>query len=489
MSVEHIDFYGVDRATRLPIFAVDVPTRYFFVAAPILIAAIYCYLHLYLIRLSEALGKAPARVDGVRLGDAVAPWLITDAALHFRRWRRRDNSAAPRTLERISSVFNVILAWGLGPFVLAALFYLSLPARDFWITVTAGVLLCAGLMSCLASLDAMFHALRAKYGARQTSALKPKIALPICLCALLSVVGMSYTATEVAVPWPKKLQKLQKLQLRGEQIFERPAGWVPYHVARKQFRVIWCQREAPDENCIHSLTLQGDFKEEFEGLRRSVLADMRRPDWNKKGRRKPDFRNADLVSSFLVGANLEHARLQGANLNRVKLEGAQLRLAKLDGASLKHAWMEMANLRRAELKNVSLNEARLEGAVLNHSNLTGARMVETRLINSQMEGTTLHFVRLAGKTTKPNILDGTDLRGSTFDGGVLRHVDLRPVSFDSDTDFRNAFLDGSVRMSDAFRVQMGDPCQMGERSDRGGCCLFRSLARMDRSGSKRTKNR
>ena len=52
MGVEHIDFYGVDRATKLPVVGVDVPTRSFFFAAPILIAAIYGYFHLYLERVA-----------------------------------------------------------------------------------------------------------------------------------------------------------------------------------------------------------------------------------------------------------------------------------------------------------------------------------------------------------------------------------------------------------------------------------------------------
>ena len=33
MSVKHIDFYGVDRATKLPLINVEVPTRLFFLAA------------------------------------------------------------------------------------------------------------------------------------------------------------------------------------------------------------------------------------------------------------------------------------------------------------------------------------------------------------------------------------------------------------------------------------------------------------------------
>ncbi|XDA96479.1 hypothetical protein AB1M95_10040 [Sulfitobacter sp. LCG007] len=117
-GVDHVDFYGVDRATKLPLVDVEVPTRYFFLAAPMLIAAIHCYFHLYLIRLWDALGAAPQRLKGVRLGDAVAPWLVSDAALHLRSRLRQDNSTTRRPLELIATVLNLVLASGFGLFVL-----------------------------------------------------------------------------------------------------------------------------------------------------------------------------------------------------------------------------------------------------------------------------------------------------------------------------------------------------------------------------------
>ncbi len=94
-GVEHIDFYGVDRATKLPLVDVSVPTRYFFYAAPILTAAIFCYFHLYLIRLWDALGAARPKVNATWLGTAISPWLVTDAALHLRRRLRADNCTPP----------------------------------------------------------------------------------------------------------------------------------------------------------------------------------------------------------------------------------------------------------------------------------------------------------------------------------------------------------------------------------------------------------
>jgi len=43
-------------------------------------------------------------------------------------------------------------------------------------------------------------------------------------------------------------------------------------------------------------------------------------------------------------------------------------------------------------------------------------------------------------------------------------VNLTLAIFDERTDFLNAFHDGSVRMSDMFREQMGNPCQLEEDS-------------------------
>ncbi|MDJ0638025.1 MAG: hypothetical protein QNJ20_04265 [Paracoccaceae bacterium] len=84
MGVEHIDFYGVDRNTQLPLVSVSVPTRLFFYAAPLLTAAVYIYFHLYLIRLFYELGAAEETVQGKPLGQIVSPWLVSDAALWLR---------------------------------------------------------------------------------------------------------------------------------------------------------------------------------------------------------------------------------------------------------------------------------------------------------------------------------------------------------------------------------------------------------------------
>ena len=188
MGVEHIDFYGVDRATALPLVNVEVPTRFFFVAAPILIAAIYGYFHLYLIRLWDALGAAPARLNGIRLGDAIAPWLVADAALVYRARKRKDNCATPRTLERPAALLNLLLAWGFGLIVLAALWWFSLPARTFWMAAIAATSFIISLFAAFASLETLFRRLGKRNQMQKIRAFRRWTVYPLLAVVLAGMV-------------------------------------------------------------------------------------------------------------------------------------------------------------------------------------------------------------------------------------------------------------------------------------------------------------
>lgn len=130
MGVQHIDFYGVDRATDLPLVNVAVPTWLFFYAAPLLITAVYGYFHLYLIRLWDALGTAEPTVNGRPLGDAITPWLVSDVALKLRATTRDPTCVTPRAVEIPNAVWNTLFAWVAGPGILGWLWWASMPARD-----------------------------------------------------------------------------------------------------------------------------------------------------------------------------------------------------------------------------------------------------------------------------------------------------------------------------------------------------------------------
>ncbi|TDX18411.1 pentapeptide repeat-containing protein [Rhodovulum visakhapatnamense] len=103
--------------------------------------------------------------------------------------------------------------------------------------------------------------------------------------------------------------------------------------------------------------------------------------------------------------------------------------------------------------------AQLTDTFLAGANLIGAQMEGADLSWVQMEGADLSMSFLTGVRFEPLIIQSANLRAVTNGGGALRFADLRSVNFNEETDFRNAFLDGSVQITDGFRKQMGDPCQ------------------------------
>ncbi len=268
-------------------------------------------------------------------------------------------------------VLNFLLAWGFGWGVIALLWWLSMPARWFLMTAVSGV----ALLSCLSIGGASYGMCcnrmrtagsRAKlgiwYGVRALSAF---------LLLAFGIIFYSYQKTEGSI------QHIAKLSLIGEEIVERPEGWLPHDIARKDFRAEWCARESPTD-CSNLGDREGDFQSEWQTRRDIALSDMRRPDWHKPRRPKPDFRNASLFRTFLSGADLSDALL-------------------------------------------------------------------------------------TAQPTDITLLEDTNLRAAANDGGARRFVDLTDIEFNAQTDFRNAFLDGSVAYADAFARQMGAsqarPCQ------------------------------
>ena len=467
MGVEHIDFYGVDRATKLPLIGVNVPTRYFFVAAPILITGIYGYFHLYLIRLWDALSIAPSRTKGTRFGETISPWLVTDAALHLRLWFRTDNCTPPRSMEMLATLLNGFIAWGFGLLVLYFLWTLSFAARTFWITGIAGVSFgLAGFMG-YSSLSMMLDRMWKSHDG-SASYLWSKAHQMVFGVGVICMIGVQgYQRTSGSI------ERLAGLNLYGENIIEKPAGWLSPDIARADFLAVWCKREDV-KDCKKLGDHEAGFDKEWKVRRSAALADMRRPDWAKTGKPKPNFRDAELAFAFLSGAdlsgaqmqriNLIEAQMEGASLSYAQMQGANLWRAQMDGASLIGAQLQGANLWRAQLLGANFNGAQMQDSLLSETqmqgaNLTFAQMQGTDFSDAQMRGAALHFSQLTGTINHPSVFKGTDLSSVINNRGMLRLVDLRPAVFDAATDFRNTFLDGTVMMTQAFRDQMGNPCQ------------------------------
>ncbi|MCA0869707.1 pentapeptide repeat-containing protein [Seohaeicola saemankumensis] len=516
MGVEHIDFYGVDRATQLPLINVAVPTPLFFYAAPILTAAVYGYFHLYLIRLWDALGAAPARVNGDRLGDTISPWLVTDAALYLRLRLRGDNCATPRTMESASMLGNIALAWGFGPVILGFLWHASMPARQWEMTLIAGAFLLAALASGAASFAALILRMKHTSPDRSTSIWSMTWAKGVSLVLLPGILFYGYQSTSGSP------DRLARLDLSGQDLVEHPATWLPYPIARKDFLATWCKRENITD-CADLGDRQQEFDAEWRTRRSAALAALKKPHWNGSANGEPDLRGADLSRAFLAGTDLSEAQMQrsdlstaqmegtdfsgaqmeGADLSTAQMEGADLSMAQMQGAVLTGAQMQGAVLREAQMEGAVLWGAQMEGAVLTGAHMqgadfsgaqmegavlwgaqmqgadfSGAQMEEAALSRAQMEGAVLWGAKmqgadlwgaqmegadlsralLTGTAKKLDLLHSTNLSASTNYGGALRFMDLTKTKFDSQTDWSNAFFDVSVIVPPNWRAQIGQPC-------------------------------
>ena len=504
MSIEHIDFYGVDRATTLPLVNVEVPTRAFFIAAPLLIAAIYIYFHLYLLRLWDALSTAPARIDKRPLGDVIAPWLITDAALHMRTNRREEYNppTTHRLLETTAMSLNFAIAWAFGVIVIGLLWWLSMPARSFGLTLSSALSLFAMLFTGTTSFAMLRRRMTSSDIRNRGNVLRGIPGLAVFLVLSVPLVLISYIRTEgeftrltevfptlapqedrlaaldthlFALAPTGRILTLAHLNLTGEQLIQRPQGWLPYAEAQKDYFATWCKREAaPCKHADLSETQERAFTDEWTIRRSAARVDLQTPYWNNVGAEKPDLRDAIMPGAFLSGSHLVGAQMQGADLSLAQMEGADLREAQMQWADLSFAQMEGADLREAQLlgadlslaqmERADLSYARMERATLSGAQMEGATLVDAQmegatLVDAQMEGADLSYSYMTGTDDRKDILGSTNLSASKNNGGALRLVDMTEIVFDARTDFRNAFMDGSVTMTDAFRSQLGDQCQ------------------------------
>ncbi len=170
MGIQDADFFSASKSTTLPVLNFSVNLLNFMVFAPVLITVLYAYLHGVIELLWRDLSRVPALVGGdyqkngnteqgavearvARNGETeeegepivtlMPVWLLIEAALIIRKWRRPDEPAPVviTPLSWIGTVTVFMLIWGAAPFVVGWFWLRSTVLHDFWLT--------AGLATCL----------------------------------------------------------------------------------------------------------------------------------------------------------------------------------------------------------------------------------------------------------------------------------------------------------------------------------------------------
>jgi uncharacterized protein YjbI with pentapeptide repeats len=445
MAHEDAHFFAVGVATTLPILGVEVPTVAFFVAAPLLITAFYCYLQVYLTGLWDAIAEAPARIDGDRLIDRVHPTLLAQTAVLYRAARRRDGSAPTRAFSDDMLAISIVLVWLTSPAMLALMLWQA--------TIRHDLVLSSVIVSCLAmALYAGGEGLRV---ARGMLAGRPRAEVHapwrwtrhlgmLSLCVVLALVtvvltdGRSILARslgdvarsgvdrqdsrghEAGEPgdgggWLILVEWLgpRQADLREAELSHRPPDWRSWDLWMEDFEQRWRQREGlsltePLGN--RAVAFREEAVERYANFIDTITAAR------LSG---ADLRGARAEGAFLAGADLRGAALDGARLRRAQLQGARLGTASLEGADLTGAAMQHADLTRATLDRADLADAGLQHANFASATMDGAALPGARAADANFKAATLRGANLNILDAPRAVFQRADLREASLQGAKL----------------------------------------------------------------------
>ncbi|MEE8455345.1 MAG: pentapeptide repeat-containing protein [Limibaculum sp.] len=409
------DFFAYGAETQLPLIGITVPVKAFFTVAPVLVAALYAYLHLYLMTLWDGLADAPARIDGQPLADRVFPWLISYAALWERNRRRKDGCAAPRALGRLVVFVSLLLGWLFGIAVMLGLWLRSMPAHEEWLTLWIGFWLwfaaLIGLTGFASAAKRMAGASRAQvaraHGVRRSWGAALAVAL-----AFLSWETTEGGLIPHATGTPPPL--LYRADLILAELTRKPPGWLPWHLWMEDFEEKFRRREGIAPGPDLTGEQETAFKKEATERYAEYISQLDAPDL-----RRADLRSAKMSSTFLPGANLRNAAMQGANLRNAKMQGGNLFRAKMQGATFLRAKMQGADLREVEMQGANLRSAAMQGAQLGWKWKKGDKLDGTRMQGDKRAGT-----RMQGADLREAQMQDADCNSAIFRGALLHSANV-----------------------------------------------------------------
>ncbi|MCX6827889.1 MAG: pentapeptide repeat-containing protein [candidate division Zixibacteria bacterium] len=403
-------------ATPLPIIQTAIPIATFYLVAPVLLLALYFYLHFYLQHLWTALGTLPAIFeDGRPLDQRAYPWPLNGLVRrHFEKLR----GTRPLMI-RLEEYTVIALAWWLVPFTLFC-FWLRYIPKHFW----RGTISHIFLIVVSIGAGVYFYHLHAQTlrgdkpkPVRIRTAWRERRVYPVFLVAIILVL-VSFNSIHVSS--------------RNQFVLLRTLGFNVF----ADFR----EKDISTRPDNYWLLTRGSRDSSVTGAR---LAGA-------------DIRCADATRAFLFNADLRRSNLRGAILDFAQLQRAKLDSAILDSASLRNASLQGASLFRAKVQGADLAGANLDSAILERALLPGASFVDVFLqfdeirelykklskgnyglqivhFMSDSRVATLRSANLLLANLDSATLIGTWLQGANLSRAKLRVANLRYANLDSAT--------------------------------------------------------
>ncbi len=303
--------------------------------------AAYFYLHFYLQKLWDEIGRLPALFpDGTPLHRKTDPWLLTDLVLaHSSRLKVRSSF-----LVSLQIWISVFLTWWVVPLTLLLFWNRYLDRQEFGGTVFHSVACGVAFSSAI-----FLHRVAAKTlsGARRAPFSWPSPFSPRKWSAPFATggaVAAILTAVAAGAIWGVRSGSIRNNYWPNQTGVH---SWVPKAMALYGFSPFADLRAA--ELSIKPATWKPEDTSATENVKGIQLSSA--------SLRYADMRASFLANSFLTSADLEGADLLGSNLEGSAVIDADLRGASLASADLKRAAMTRAKLDGAEIKYADFTNA------------------------------------------------------------------------------------------------------------------------------------
>ncbi len=440
-------------ATPLPIIQVNVPIVWFYYFAPIILAVLYAYFHLYLERFWRCLARLPLwHPDGRGLDDYVYPWLISSTFIRG----GIPQLAAKRFSARLEAWLSLLLAWWLVPIVLLFYWARYLSAHDWIGTLLHLVLI---FMTAAFALRFYFTAKNALTemsrspnsgagGESRLSALAllltrrqiwvsigSLVVLMACLAYLsaTAVWGLSTkTCEKQAGEWECRLFSA------GRRAWEA-IGFKP-QTEIKEHRFV--TKPENWDKLIAAPAAVSSFLETQRTL-------------NLNG---SNLREMEASDAFLPGSRIQHSKLQYADLRHAVLTGSRLLDVKLQGANLEDADFQHAQIDDVEFEGVFAKAARFNHAKFREGSSETRTSFSGIFHDVSFEGAEGQRLRFHSEGTETTLQEAR-LRDAKFDWAEFDGVDLSRARIEdtslanstfTDTDFSDAVINGAVLFRSRF---------------------------------------
>jgi len=429
LSTTDVTLVAGNSTLALPIVSTPIPITTFFVVGPMLVLAVFCYMHLAFQQLWEIASALPAVFpDGRPLHERAYPWVsVTLIRSQFRLLKGNMPGLA-----RVQIIAARLLIWWGAPFTLLGFWARYLVRHDLSVSFVQAVLVGISVW-----LSIFFGQIMKRTLTGVPVDTRPVLRRPYFLVrGSIAIAVAAFLSTATPLAFAGRVPRLGRANLKYAQF--KAGGGMSWDFYERDLR--------------------------FANAEFAKCAECRFWRANLAG---ASFAYSDLHGANFVGTDISGASFQGANLRGASLGFKRspapdtFRWADLDGAyaestdlsaeelGLAHNWVlafladdvnrqfGLPNDHNYRLHRRDLRGLRLTG--LWHPDLSG-----WDLRKADLSGQDLAEADLSGADLREAKLDNVSMHDAQLDKCDLRGVDLRNVRVLTRTQLKSAITEGAL---------------------------------------------